>query len=268
MGARQAMSDESKKVRGPAIGADDPAFSTRRLEPRLISETVKALSKRVGERFPGSGLEKLSRQLLEISRNAESRSRWISRPIIPLRVMSGMAVAFLSAALLLFVVSLAAKGFEGGKLPEIVQMTEAGINILILAGAAVFFLMSIESKLKRARAMKAIHELRVVAHLIDMHQLTKDPERILVKGTDTPSSPRRTMTCFELGRYLDYSSEMLSLTSNICALYIQDFDDAESVNAASDVENLANGISSKIWQKIMLLPKDGDDGRDGKKPVA
>ena len=34
------------------------------------------------------------------------------------------------------------------------------------------------------RALKAIHELRSIAHIIDMHQLTKDPERITGAPTD------------------------------------------------------------------------------------
>ena len=57
-----------------------------------------------------------------------------------------------------------------------------------------------------------------MAHIVDMHQLTKDPERLLQGGPATPSSPQRTMTPFELGRYLDYSSEMLSMISKTAAI--------------------------------------------------
>ncbi len=57
-----------------------------------------------------------------------------------------------------------------------------------------------------------------MAHIVDMHQLTKDPEPLLLDGPSTPSSPERKLTPFELGRYLDYSSEMLSMISKTAAI--------------------------------------------------
>ena len=61
------------------------------------------------------------------------------------------------------------------------------------------------------------------------------------------------MSAFELNRYLDYCSEMLSLTGKIAALYVQHFDDSDAVAAVSEVEQLTTGLSRKIWQKIMIL---------------
>jgi hypothetical protein len=90
--------------------------------------------------------------------------------------------------------------------------------------------------------------------VIDMHQLTKDPS--LVLGTervkDTAASPKRVMTAFELGRYLD-CSEMLSLTGKVAALYAQDLDDPVVVEAVNDIEMLATNLSRKVWQKIAIL---------------
>ena len=83
-----------------------------------------------------------------------------------------------------------------------------------------------------------------------MHQLTKDPSLVLGRDHDTAASPKREMTAFELGRYLDYSSEMLSLAGKVAALYAQDLDDPEAVN---DIEMLATNLSRKIWQKIAIL---------------
>jgi len=94
-----------------------------------------------------------------------------------------------------------------------------------------------------------------MAHIVDMHQLTKDPELVVGERHPTASSPRRNMTPFELARYLDYSSEMLSLISKIAALYAQGFEDATAVGAVDEVEGLTNGLSRKIWQKIMILDR-------------
>ena len=84
------------------------------------------------------------------------------------------------------------------------------IMSLRLLAAAVFFLVTAETRVKRRRALAAIHELRSLAHVIDMHQLTKDPDRLIFSGGDTVSSPTNDMGMFEMSRYLDYCVEMLS----------------------------------------------------------
>ena len=73
---------------------------------------------------------------------------------------------------------------------ELVQALEAGINDVVLIGAAIFFLVTLETRVKRRRALKAIHELRAIAHVIDMHQLTKDPEMVAGRGRTAGSAPR------------------------------------------------------------------------------
>ena len=139
------------------------------------------------------------------------------------------------------------------ELAEFIQMLEAGLNDIVLIGAAIFFLITVEARLKRSRALATIHELRAVAHVIDMHQLTKDPERVLHRGELTASTPRMDVTSFELSRYLDYCSEMLSLTGKIGAIYIQNFEDPVVLDSVSEVEMLTTGLSRKIWQKLMIL---------------
>ena len=86
-----------------------------------------------------------------------------------------------------------------------------------------------------------------------MHQLTKDPSQILHPAHDTPSSPQRTMSPPELTRYLDYSSEMLSLTAKVAAFYAQGSIDTQVVDAVNDLERLTTNLSQKIWQKITIV---------------
>jgi len=139
------------------------------------------------------------------------------------------------------------------ELAEFIQVLEAGINDVVLIVAAVFFLASLETRIKRNRALRSIHELRAIAHVIDMHQLTKDPEWILGEGADSGIAGTRQMTPFELSRYLDYCSEMLSITGKIAALYIQKFDDGVALQAVNEVESVTTGLSGKVWQKLMIL---------------
>ena len=99
--------------------------------------------------------------------------------------------------------------------------------------------------------------MRAMAHIVDLHQLTKDPSEISERGPKTKSSPQRTMTPFELLRYLDYCSEMLSLIGKFAAIYVQDFPDPQAMAAVDEVEDLTTSLSRKIWQKIMILERGG-----------
>jgi hypothetical protein len=111
----------------------------------------------------------------------------------------------------------------------------------------------LERRIKRTRALEALHELRVIAHVIDMHQLQKDPDRAAARVPDTSASPKDQLTPGELARYLDYCSELLSLTGKVAALYMQEMTDSATLAAANEIEALTSGLSRKIWQKLMIL---------------
>ena len=228
----------------------------RSLNPEHITRTIAQLRDRIQERFPGSGLGKVAEELQLIGNEAVARSQWIARPLLPLRIGIGLLVALLAAVTLLALAKLnVTKMWES--FSDFVQAIDAGINDIVFIGIAIFFLVTLEGRMKRRRALKAIHELRALAHIIDMHQLTKDPEVILSGGPATKSSPKRAMTTFEMSRYLDYCSEMLSLIGKVAALYAQRFNDPVALSAVDEIEDLTTGLSRKIWQKIMLINQGG-----------
>jgi hypothetical protein len=66
-------------------------------------------------------------------------------------------------------------------------------------------------------------------------------------------------------RYLDYCSEMLSLTAKCAALYAESLSDAVVVDTVGDIERLTSELSSKIWQKITMVQSLED--RDVPGPV-
>jgi hypothetical protein len=222
------------------------------LNPEQIIATVRTLRTRIHERFPGSGLERLSADLLRIAEATGEQLVWVARPHLPLRVGGWLAIVLLAGALVSLVLRIDMRA-GGLTLVELLQTTESAINDVILLGAAVYFLASAEARVKRRRALRFIRDLRAVAHIVDMHQLTKDPGTLVNVGSDTPSSPRRTLTRYELSRYLDYCSEMLALNSKLAALYAQNFDDPVVLAAVDEVETLTTGLSAKVWQKIVLL---------------
>ena len=150
------------------------------------------------------------------------------------------------------------------ELPDMLEGLDAATNILILFGLVIFFLVTLEIRIKRARVLNAVHELRSMAHVIDMHQLTKDPDFYRGETLQTKYSPRHNLTLPLLKRYLDYCSEMLSITSKIAALYIQRFNDSAALDAVSDLEILCDGLSRKVWQK-MGMAEDISDHPIGKR---
>jgi hypothetical protein len=134
-----------------------------------------------------------------------------------------------------------------------IQAVESSIGSVVFIGAAIIFLVSYETRIKRMRTLSAIHELRALAHIVDMHQLTKDPESYFGVDTHQTATLKRAMTPFELNRYLDYCSETVALISKIAALYSQEFQDPVILDAVDDIEDLTAGFSRKIWQKITIL---------------
>jgi len=47
----------------------------------------------------------------------------------------------------------------------------------------------------------------------------------------------------------------LALLSKVAVVYVQRFDDVETLKTAGDVEDLTVGLSRNIWQKIMILDR-------------
>jgi len=225
----------------------------RRLDAEKIIETVKAVQKRVEKRFPGSGLSKVVAELLLVAEETVPRAKWIQEPHLTLR----FAATVLSVSIILLVIFMVARIHQVGfdNFVNFIQALDASLGSIVFIGAAIIFLVSWERRIKRERALKAIHELRAMAHIVDMHQLTKDPESYFVPGG--PANVKRSMTSFEMNRYLDYCSEMLALMSKIAALYVQGFQDPVLLDAVDDMEDLTAGFSRKIWQKITILENLG-----------
>ena len=223
------------------------------LDPARIVETAARLRARIVERFPAANLGAVAATLQAIAQKHVERSARIRRPSWGWRGLSFLLIACGLTSIVLVLLSARAERRDGWSLTESLQTIEAGLSMSFFLGAGAVFLASLDLRARRRRCLQALHELRAMAHIVDMHQLTKDPERALATGPDTPSSPERTLTRFELSRYLDYCSEMLSIMGKIAALYVQDFPDTQAVAAVDDIEDLTTGLSRKIWQKIMIL---------------
>lgn len=225
--------------------------------PKIIA-TLERLERRIEERFPESSLCRVAHEISVTARTLSQTALSLGNPHWPQRIAAAVLIVTLVVASLTALGALVARvareqGGTFGNITDLAQGVEATVNDAIFLGIAIYFLISWERRAKRKVALRALHQLRSLAHVVDMHQLTKDPDRLMHPQADTASSPERTMTAEQLGRYLDYCSEMLSLMGKVAALFPQRFDDSIVLEAASDIENLTIGLSRKVWQKITLL---------------
>ncbi|MCB9892550.1 MAG: hypothetical protein H6832_01695 [Planctomycetes bacterium] len=227
----------------------------KQLEPRYLIETMERLVRRIEERFPNAILVHTAEAVLDTARRARDRTIAFSRPIWWLRLPIFVLIVSLPTILIYELVVLDLS-FVPSSLSELISFFQASVESLVFIGIGIAFLMTLETRFKRRRALAAVHELRELAHIIDMHQLDKDPAYVMEAATSTPSSPARTMTAFELNRYLDYCSELLALIGKVAAIYGQRMADPVALEAVDQVENLTTSLSRKIWQKLMILDND------------
>ena len=238
----------------------DPFVQTG-LRPDRILSTLEQLQARIAARFPESGLSRVCVTLIDTARwsvvdaSQLARPNWLWRAGVAAVVVVGVAAQLWALRLLNF-----------GRLstldpPSMVQGLEAVVNLLILFGGAAWFLLTLEERMKRRRALDAFFRLRSLAHIIDMHQLTKDPTILLQRAQPTAASPQRSMTRFELTRYLDYCTEMLALIGKLAALYAEHMRDGVVLDAVNDIETFTSSLSRKIWQKITIISALEDKDR-------
>lgn len=226
------------------------------LDGRQILATARRLEERIGERFPAAGLRGVAAQLRVAAEAALTRAPALRRPLLALRAGAAILAVLLLAGVATVIGSLRIDT-RIETVTDLVQTLESAVNDVVFVGIAIWFLATLETRLKRRRALAALHELRSLAHVVDMHQLTKDPEQAGHQLVDTPSSPKRPLSRPELARYLDYCTEILALTGKVAALYAQHLQDGVVLAAVNEVEGLTTGIARKIWQKIAIVTADG-----------
>lgn len=229
-----------------------------KLRSKEIIKTIGLLKTRIEERFPNSSLARVCGDLKAISQSIDARIDEIQQSYFGYRLLVFLFITT--------ILGFSVAGFSQLELrlqnimtvTGMLQILDAVFNIVFLVGGALVFLVSFENRAKCRKVIQAVNELRCVAHVIDAHQLTKDPCYVDQKVIRTTHSPERNMDSFQLGRYLDYCSEMLSLVSKVGFLYVQDYHDPVATKAVNDLEDLTNGLSRKIWQKIMNIRKESE----------
>jgi len=228
-----------------------------RLYSEPVLDTVRRLEMRIAARFPERGLRRVAVSLQQLVAEVQGTAADINGRVRRARLVSrGLMLLVLAGTLVVLVLTV--RDALGDRAPdtslEWLPIIESAVNDMIFAAIALFFLSSIPERMQRGATLELLHRLRSLAHIIDMHQLTKDPERLRARFQPTAASADPGLDRDQMEHYLDYCSEMLSLVAKAAALCAEESRDAVVLDTVSTIESLTSALSREIWQKISLLP--------------
>jgi hypothetical protein len=232
----------------------DPGY--QHLEAERVLATVDRLRLRIQARFGERGLTRvaseLARSVGQVSDETGASHARIRRTTLVARCASFLIVLAGMVALGLALSDAANGGPQ--KSFDWLPLVESTINNVVYAAIAVLFLWALPERLERRNLLSLLHRLRSLAHVIDMHQLAKDPEQVTDSYHPTAQSLPNDLTAEQLHHYFAYCTELLSLVAKAAALCAEHTTDSVVLDTVSTLENLTTDLSSKIWQKISLLP--------------
>lgn len=227
-----------------------------RLDPAAVRATVDRLHSRIAARFPERNLRHVAAELAGLVQDVgeqEARTRRHER----IAGVASRAAVVLVVAATVYALVMAVRDAIGAATSlrafEWLPVLESAINDTVFAGIAVYFLLAVPGRLQRAATLRRLHRLRSLAHVIDMHQLTKDPERLRPTFRATAETVDVDLDADDLAAYLDYCTELLSLVAKSAALCAEESTDPVVLDTVSTVENVTGGMQTKIWQKIATL---------------
>jgi hypothetical protein len=234
-----------------------PAGDEVQLVAHHVGATVEQLERRIRARFGDRGLTRaaldLRRLVEEVETEAGQSHLRLRRTTLVARTTSVTIVVATIAALVFSLRTAVSEGLENSA--DWVPLVESVINDLVFSAIAMLFLWAFPERLERRTLLGLLHRLRSLAHVIDMHQLAKDPEQVSPGYTRTEESVSHGLDADQLHHYLNYCSEMLSLTAKTAALCAEHSSDEVVLDTISTMETLTTELSNKIWQKISLLPR-------------
>ena len=245
-----------------AVRGEPRLTSYQRLDGHEVRAVIDYLGERIDRYLPRHpGLRSVTAELGDVVDDLLGRANRAGRARTALTWLSRALIVVILLVVVVATGSAVRDGVaEAGALSafEWLPVVESGINDLVFAGIAIWFLLSLADRVVRSALIGYLHRLRSMAHIIDMHQMSKDPA-VLLPDT-VPARPAggevvspRTMSVRDYAIYLDYCSELLSLTAKAAALCAEESTDALVLDTVSEIESMTTGMSRKIWQKISLL---------------
>ena len=185
------------------------------LDAEAVREVVVELEARIAARFPKRGLRQVAADLAVLIDAVETGANSTQGRVRIARIASRVVMVLILAGTLValglgFKDAIVDPNGEITNSLDVLPLIETTINDVVFAGIAVFFLYSFPERVQRGRLLNLLHQLRSTAHIIDMHQLTKDPEQLQSSFVPSAVSKPLELNRDEMERYLDYCSELLA----------------------------------------------------------
>src|SRR6185436_15582664 len=116
----------------------NPIMKYRELDDAKISQTLDRLQRRIGERFPESGLSKVCEELIAVSRETKECVEYLRSPILPVR--AGVVAAII--VMWMVVKTMQLPTHLGGQ-ADVVQFIDATASSAVFMGLAILYLLKI-----------------------------------------------------------------------------------------------------------------------------
>lgn len=224
-----------------------------RLDAGKIVETARNLADDINRRLSGSNLAGLANELAALAVATEKRGRRARRPFLAIRTISALAISGVLLAIWYLARHIQTR-WEFGTITDVLIGLNAGFHLLVLLAGALWFCVTIESRIKRKETLGFIEELREFAHVIDVSQLYFTPDLYRYRHGAGPGNPAINET------YLLHCTQMLAVVSNLASLYTRGATGDSILRAASEVEMLAIAISTKHLTKAEVVREMNKDG--------
>lgn len=231
--------------------------ASHHLDGARVLAAVTDLRDRISAQFADHGLARVAGSLVDLVDRASQQTRATHRRVARTRVVAHTG-AVLALLVMLGVLALALRrtlADTPGDLITWIPLVESTINNVVFVAIAVVFLWAVPERRERAGLLALLHELRSMAHVVDMHQVTKGTQWIRPGSESPPQDQPRQLSRVELHAYLGYCTELLSLVAKTAALCAERSSDARVLDTVSDIETLSTELSSTISQKVMLLAR-------------
>lgn len=238
-----------------ALSESRSSPTSRHLSGERVQATVIALRDRIAIRFPDNRLTEVAAELVGLVDHVDQHTRDTQRRVVRTTLVARVlaAVALVLAGTLLALALRQVLTNTGGQGTTWIPLLESTINTMILIALGVLFLWAVPERRERKGLLSLLHQLRSVAHVLDMHQLTKEPGRLRRGYVATAHSLPNDLTADQMYDYLSYCIELLSLIAKTAALCAERSSDDTVLDTVSDVETLTTELSSTIFQKMAQL---------------
>lgn len=215
-----------------------------RLDADQLLATIREVRAKIDGDFHGRGLSRVAARLELVAQDVDRGARKVRRPYWEVRLLIALVMVGVGAAGSYLLGFSHFDPVAASDTLTLIQALDAVFNAVFLLLAGIVSIVSIEQRMKRSRALADLHRVRSLTHVIDMHQLSKDP---VGRGEVTDAEHQNLLG------YLSYCTDLLNLTGKIGALYAQDMQDLVIIETVNDIELLSSNLARKIWQKIQIL---------------